>query len=309
MKSLALNGEEGRRDYLRIGSCCLAGWELVLQRLGEDILDYKLPGPPGWGLGRGLATHYWKTTYATFPMKYDTAGRIKRNRLWLRKRTLNFGTWNVQGINGKINEIVREIKPLEIDIMILTETKKKGTGQELIDDYIFFWSGVAKTTRAKSGVAVLLKKKWKKNIINWREINDRIIQITMDIHGIKLDIIGTYAPNNDAPVIDKINFYDDLRETVDKCPDGHELLIMGDFNGHVGRRISDETVGPWGEDKENDNGQRLVDFCKEQECVIMNGKFKHKDIHKFTWLNPSKNQKSIIDYIIAKKREQLKYRM
>ena len=86
--------------------------------------------------------------------------------------------------------------------MVLTETKNKGIGQELIDDYIFLWCGVAKTTKAKSGVAVLLKRKWKQNIVNWREINDRIIQITMDIYGVKLDIIRIYAPNNDAPVID-----------------------------------------------------------------------------------------------------------
>ena len=66
-------------------------------------------------------------------------------------------------------------------------------------------------------------------------------------------------------------------------------------------RSNDETVGPWGEDKENDNGQSLIDFCKEQKWVIMNGKFKHRDIHKFTWSQPLKNQKSIIDYIITRK--------
>lgn len=149
-------------------------------------------------------------------------------------------------------------------------------------------------------MAVLIKKKWKSGIIDWKEISDRIIHITIRIYESIVDVIGVYAPNNDASGDEKRAFYDDLREVVDECLDGHELLLMGDFNGRVGRKINDDVVGNWGEDTENDNGKRLIEFCKEQECVIMNTKFKHKDIHKYTWINPSRNLKSIIDYVIVR---------
>ncbi|KAJ4426091.1 hypothetical protein ANN_26900 [Periplaneta americana] len=133
-------------------------------------------------------------------------GQINRHRLWLRKRTLACGTWNVQGISGKLVEVVKEIDSLEMDIVILNETKKKGKGQELIGNYIHFWSGVPKSERAKSGVAVLIKKKWKSGIIDWKEISDRIIHITIRIYESMVDVIGVYAPNNDASCDEKRAF-------------------------------------------------------------------------------------------------------
>lgn len=202
--------------------------------------------------------------------------------------------------------MVKAVESLGMDIVVLTETKKKGQGQEVIGDYIHIWTGVDKTSRAKSGVSVLIKKKWKREVVSWKEINERIIRITMSMFGVKLEIIGVYGPNDDDTVDNKRDFYEDLGEVVDECSDSSEMLIMGDFNGRVGRKINDEIVGQWGEDTINDNGRRLIDFCTGQECVIMNGKFKHKDIHKFTWVRPSRNQKSIIDYVITKIKRTIK---
>ena len=53
-----------------------------------------------------------------------------RRRTKQRKRTTIFGTWNVQGISRKVNEVASELKHLKVDIAILTETKKKGKGSE-----------------------------------------------------------------------------------------------------------------------------------------------------------------------------------
>ncbi|KAJ4439889.1 hypothetical protein ANN_08018 [Periplaneta americana] len=114
-----------------------------------------------------------------------------------------------------------------MDIVVLTETKKKGQGQEVIGDYIHIWTGVDKTSRAKSGVSVLIKKKWKREVVSWKEINERIIRITMSMFGVKLEIIGVYGPNDDDTVDNKRDFYEDLGEVVDECSDSSEMLIMG----------------------------------------------------------------------------------
>lgn len=71
-------------------------------------------------------------------------------------------TWNVQGIRTKVEEVIREVKKLNIDITALTETKKKSWGSEEIDEFIFLFAGVAKEERAKRGVAFLIKKNIKK---------------------------------------------------------------------------------------------------------------------------------------------------
>jgi len=46
-------------------------------------------------------------------------------RLKLRKRTLKFGTWNVQGHRNKMEEIIREINTMNMDVVVLTETKRR----------------------------------------------------------------------------------------------------------------------------------------------------------------------------------------
>lgn len=67
-----------------------------------------------------------------------------------------------------------------------------------------------------------------------------------------------------------------------------ELLIMGDFNGRVG--TCDE--------KRNNNGQRVIDFCVDNNLVASNTFFKNKDIHKFTRIM-DREERSIIDLVLV----------
>jgi exonuclease III len=68
---------------------------------------------------------------------------------------------NVQGIRNKTGEIIKGLEELKQDITILTETKKKGNGVELLGPYLHFYSGVLKEERAKRGVSVLVEKRYR----------------------------------------------------------------------------------------------------------------------------------------------------
>ena len=126
-------------------------------------------------------------------------------RLKLRNRTLKFGTWNDQGCGNKMEEIIREISIKQMDVVVLTETKKKGTGSETVGNYIHLFSGVKKYERAKRGVSVLINKKWKGSIKNWEAVDERILKLDMNIWGYKLTVIGVYAPNDGNGVTVKVN--------------------------------------------------------------------------------------------------------
>ena len=108
-----------------------------------------------------------KNTFAKNPAKMPwnlDCGSGNRQRQW--KRLLRIGTWNVQGISTKRIEVFRELERLKIDIAALTETKRKGNGIEEERNYIQIYSGVNKDQRAKCGVSLLIKKKYKKCIKN-----------------------------------------------------------------------------------------------------------------------------------------------
>jgi exonuclease III len=52
--------------------------------------------------------------------------------------TLKFGTWNVQDCRNKMEEIIRVISTMKMDVVVLTETKKKGAGSEILGNYVQF---------------------------------------------------------------------------------------------------------------------------------------------------------------------------
>jgi exonuclease III len=43
---------------------------------------------------------------------------------------LNIGTWNIKGISTKKDQVFDQLERYGMDIVALTETKKKGTGNE-----------------------------------------------------------------------------------------------------------------------------------------------------------------------------------
>ena len=79
-------------------------------------------------------------------------------------RGLRLGTLNVQGIWNKTGEIVKGLGEIKQDIMIPTETKKNGNWVEVLGPYLHFYSGVPKEKRAKRGVSILVKKRYKRYI-------------------------------------------------------------------------------------------------------------------------------------------------
>ena len=115
------------------------------------------------------------------PRKSDADRRPK-----LRSRTLKFVTWHVQGCRNKMEEIIRKINIMKMDVVVLIETKKKGTGSETLGSYehIQLFSGVKKYERAKTGVSILINKKCKGSIKNWEAMDERILKIDMNIGGI-----------------------------------------------------------------------------------------------------------------------------
>lgn len=223
-----------------------------------------------------------------------------------RKRTINIGCWNVQGLATKLPNLTSEIKRFKMDIIILSETKKKGKGNEELDDFIHLWSGVEKHKRAKSGVSVLVKKNFKKNITGWDLIDDRIIKLDITLFAREIVVVGIYGPTNDQNGTVKDRFWERLEEELEKIPGRKEIFMLGDMNARVGRNKGSRVVGNCGETERNDNGNRFIQICEQMDLRIENTFFDHKKIHKFTWHNESRKLESVIDYVVTRQRSTVK---
>jgi len=70
---------------------------------------------------------------------------------------------------------------------------------------------------------------------------------------------------------------------------------------------NDLVVGLFGEEVINDNGDKLIDICEQNSLKSLNGYFKHKRIHQYTWHQDTQELRSIIDHIIARQNSGLKF--
>ena len=128
----------------------------------------------------------------------------------------------------------------------------------------------------------------------------------MNMWGYKLTVIGIYAPKEDNGAAVKDQFFANLNEEIVKSGSGRQLILMGDMHGRTGRRTGDTVIGHFGEDGVKNNGERLIELCTQTSLKIWNGFFTHKNVHKYTWAQCTKNLKTLIDYIITKQDLKLK---
>ena len=76
--------------------------------------------------------------------------------------------------------------------------------------------------------------------------------------------------------------------------------MTGDFNPQIDkfRKGTESTIDRHrSANITNDNGERFTLFCSLNYIGINNAFFKHKGIHKTTWLSPDHHTKNEIDYI------------
>ena len=64
----------------------------------------------------------------------------------------------------------------------------------------------------RHGVAIMMTKKAKQALMEWKPISDRIIYVRFFSRYVKLSIIQVYAPTNETNVEDKDNFYESFRQ-------------------------------------------------------------------------------------------------
>ncbi|KFM58793.1 Craniofacial development protein 2, partial [Stegodyphus mimosarum] len=221
------------------------------------------------------------------------------------EKTLSFGTWNVRGLSSKMEKVYCEIEKHNKDIVVITETKRKGKGSENIGNYIHFFSGVEENDRSRAGISIMMKEMYYKYMTSCEAIDERLIKLELKLGKKNLVIIGVYGIDDNAKKNTKEVYYNKLRNVMKDLGDETELIILGDTNARVGRCESSDIVGKYGESKKNNNGDRLIELCSEFKLKIQNTFFPHNDDDKYTWYSCWKKaiskslRKSIIDFCIT----------
>ncbi|XP_055378928.1 craniofacial development protein 2-like [Condylostylus longicornis] len=230
-------------------------------------------------------------------MNLENVKRKGNKKNW-KKNILRCACCNIRSWNGREQEVLLEMEKHYIDICTLSETKRKSKGDLTYPKYCLKYSGKEQAQRASAGVGMLVSTKYIQNIEETHYINERILRVVIDGGKEKLHFISVYAPDTNKSNEEIKGFYDDLQAEIEKVPKEHKIVILGDMNARVGNTEINGVKNRFNESHINENGQKLVDFCAQNELRINNTYFDHKIQHKITWLN-TRGATSTIDYIIT----------
>ena len=193
------------------------------------------------------------------------------------KSNCNIGTWNVQTMysTSKTAQIVKEMGNYQLNILGISECRWTGSGKmntknDKGESYTIIYSGQKDTHHR--GVALIMNRESANTLIEWEPINERLIKARFNSKYCKRTIIQCYAPTNDSEDDMKEEWYDQL---------------------HRERAMGREGCGII-----NDNGEKFVNFCLNNNCVIGGTIFQHKEIHKLTWKSPDGRTVNQIDHVV-----------
>ena len=78
-----------------------------------------------------------------------------------------------------------------------------------------------------------------------------------------ITVIQVYAPTSNAEEAEVDRFYEDLQDLLELTPQKDVFLIIEDWNAKVGSQETPGVTGKFGLGVQNETGQRLIEFCKE----------------------------------------------
>ena len=106
-------------------------------------------------------------------------------------------------------------------------------------------------------------------------------------HASTIIVIHVYAPTSAAPDEEIEEFYSVLEETLASLLRSDIKLVLGDFNSKVEKTDKNDAfygvVGSHDLGTRNERGDKLLQFCMEQQLVLANILFQQRNRRLYTW--------------------------
>ena len=83
-------------------------------------------------------------------------------------------------------------------------------------------------------------------------------------------VIQVYALTSNAEEAEVEPFYEDRQDLIELTPQKDVLFILRDLNAKVGSQEIPGVTGKFGLGVQNEEGQRLIELCRENALVIAN---------------------------------------
>ena len=114
-----------------------------------------------------------------------------------------------------------------------------------------------------------------------------------------ITVIQVYALTSNTDEVEW--FCEDLQDLLELTPKKDVLFIIGDWSAKVGGEDIPGVTGKIGLGVQNEGGQRLIEFCKENTLVIANTLLQQHKRRLYTRTSPDNNTKIRLIMLFAAK--------
>ena len=113
-----------------------------------------------------------------------------------------------------------------------------------------------------------MKSNIARSIMGYWPISDRVIMVKLQGKPFNINIIRTYATTQDHDDEDIEQFYEEIQQAINQAKSDEIIYMMGDMNAKVGSISHSNIVGNFGLGEKNDRGERLIQFCEQNQLMI-----------------------------------------
>ncbi|EYC27756.1 hypothetical protein Y032_0008g163 [Ancylostoma ceylanicum] len=134
-------------------------------------------------------------------------------------------------------------------------------------------------------------------------LQDRLVKIVIITPERRIHFFSAYASQTACSDNVKNDFWALIDEKTAVVPSEDMFIIARDLNGHVGvMKDGYRCYADFGYGVRNDNGDRILDYAKSHNLVIVKTKFRKRPSHLvFSYDDSNKTQ---IDYVLVSYRDQ-----
>ena len=244
----------------------------------------------------------------------------------MRRTSHNFclGSWNVRTLlqDGSKELVVEELMRFGVNVGCLQEVRMAGSGSVVVKNrrgnkWTLAYSGRCDTAPVH-GVGVLMdgemERAWRNGGSELHAISPRVMAVVLrfsrlvegEVDSLRVFIVSAYAPTSAASDEDVEEFYCDLEHALGLAGRQDMVIVAGDFNARVsgGRADASDTEGeirgPFGMERTNAAGVRLLSFCGMSSLSITQSWFKTRSWgSRATWRNPGTGRWHCLDYVLV----------